>query len=164
MKKTLIMLVMAVLLTAGGRVFAQEHEYVDLGLPSGTLWATCNVGADKPEGFGDYSAWGNEWSAPTKEQWEELQEHTTNTWTTQNGVNGLLFTASNGQSLFIPAAGYRMSDKVEYVGSDGKYWSSSVYTDYPDLVWSFYFDSINYGTDLYEKASGFTVRLVRSTR
>lgn len=34
------------------------HEYVDLGLPSGTLWATCNVGADTPEGFGDYYAWG----------------------------------------------------------------------------------------------------------
>lgn len=34
------------------------HEYVDLGLPSGTLWATCNVGATKPEEFGDYFAWG----------------------------------------------------------------------------------------------------------
>ena len=35
-----------------------EYEYVDLGLPSGTLWATCNVGADNPEDFGDYFAWG----------------------------------------------------------------------------------------------------------
>lgn len=34
------------------------HEYVDLGLPSGTLWATCNVGASKPEDYGDYFAWG----------------------------------------------------------------------------------------------------------
>jgi hypothetical protein len=34
------------------------HEYVDLGLPSGTLWATCNVGASKPEEYGDYFAWG----------------------------------------------------------------------------------------------------------
>ena len=34
------------------------HEYVDLGLPSGTLWATCNIGADKPEDYGDYFAWG----------------------------------------------------------------------------------------------------------
>lgn len=34
------------------------HEYVDLGLPSGTLWATCNVGANKPEEYGDYFAWG----------------------------------------------------------------------------------------------------------
>ena len=34
------------------------HEFVDLGLPSGTLWATCNIGADTPEGYGDYFAWG----------------------------------------------------------------------------------------------------------
>ena len=34
------------------------HDYVDLGLPSGTLWATCNVGADKPEDYGGYYAWG----------------------------------------------------------------------------------------------------------
>ena len=34
------------------------HDYVDLGLPSGTLWATCNVGATTPEGYGSYFAWG----------------------------------------------------------------------------------------------------------
>ena len=34
------------------------HEYVDLGLPSGALWATCNVGADAPEDYGNYYAWG----------------------------------------------------------------------------------------------------------
>ena len=35
-----------------------EHEWVDLGLTSGTLWATCNVGATAPEDYGDYFAWG----------------------------------------------------------------------------------------------------------
>ena len=35
-----------------------EHEWVDLGLPSGTLWATMNVGASSPEGYGDNFAWG----------------------------------------------------------------------------------------------------------
>ena len=35
-----------------------NHEWVDLGLPSGTLWATCNIGADSPEDYGDYFAWG----------------------------------------------------------------------------------------------------------
>lgn len=34
------------------------HEWVDLGLPSGTLWATCNVGANSPEKYGGYYAWG----------------------------------------------------------------------------------------------------------
>ena len=41
-----------------GKINANGHEYVDLGLPSGTLWATCNVGATKPEEYGDYFAWG----------------------------------------------------------------------------------------------------------
>ena len=39
-------------------VEVNEHAYVDLGLPSGLLWATCNVGADTPEAYGDYFAWG----------------------------------------------------------------------------------------------------------
>lgn len=34
------------------------HAYVDLGLPSGVKWATCNLGASSPEGYGDYYAWG----------------------------------------------------------------------------------------------------------
>ncbi len=38
--------------------FINGHEYVDLGLPSGTLWATCNVGASSPEEYGDYFDWG----------------------------------------------------------------------------------------------------------
>ena len=37
----------------------KEHPYVDLGLPSGTLWATCNVGASKPSDFGLYFQWGD---------------------------------------------------------------------------------------------------------
>ena len=42
----------------GGVAPSQQHNYVDLGLPSGTLWATCNVGANAPEEYGDYFAWG----------------------------------------------------------------------------------------------------------
>ena len=38
--------------------FADSHGYVDLGLPSGTLWATCNVGASKVNDYGEYYAWG----------------------------------------------------------------------------------------------------------
>lgn len=38
--------------------FIDGHEYIDLGLPSGVLWATCNIGASKPEEYGDYFAWG----------------------------------------------------------------------------------------------------------
>ena len=50
----------------------EQHEYVDLGLPSGTLWATCNVGATAPEEYGDYFAWGE--TEPKEEYtWESYQ-------------------------------------------------------------------------------------------
>lgn len=39
-------------------IIVNNHEYVDLGLPSGTLWATCNVGASTPESYGLAFAWG----------------------------------------------------------------------------------------------------------
>ncbi len=39
-------------------VIHDEHDYIDLGLPSGTLWATTNIGANSPEDYGDYFAWG----------------------------------------------------------------------------------------------------------
>ena len=44
--------------SGGGGGGLNGHAYVDLGLPSGTLWATYNVGAENPESFGDYFAWG----------------------------------------------------------------------------------------------------------
>lgn len=40
------------------KFFLNGHSYVDLGLTSGTLWATCNVGASSPEEYGGYYAWG----------------------------------------------------------------------------------------------------------
>ena len=47
----------------------EEHEYVDLGLPSGTLWATCNVGANHPEERGDHFAWGETNSFESGKGW-----------------------------------------------------------------------------------------------
>ena len=49
--------ILAIIL-GGGSPSQDDHEYVDLGLPSGTLWATCNIGATNPEDYGDYFAWG----------------------------------------------------------------------------------------------------------
>ena len=186
-----------------------DHAYIDLGLPSGLLWATCNVGANAPEEYGDYFAWGetapkdvynwdtyqyydgsnvtkytgsdgltillpeddaatanwgNGWRMPTKEEWQELLDNTTNVWTTQNGVNGRLFTGSNGNSLFLPAAGCRWDDVLYYVGSSGHYWSSSLYTDYPFGAWYFYVYSGYYYVDGSSRGSGQSVRAVRSAR
>ena len=55
---------------------ADGHEWVDLGLPSGTLWAICNVGAGKPEGYGNYYAWG------------ETSTKSTYNWNTYKYANG----------------------------------------------------------------------------
>lgn len=197
------------------------HDYVDLGLPSGTLWATCNVGASKAEDYGDYFAWGetskkatyswddykycigsydqltkycsyssygyngftdnlttleasddaatanwgNGWCMPTKTQWEELMDNTKVTWTTQNGVNGRKINASNGNSLFLPAAGYRYGSSLDLAGSEGYYWSSSLNTDYPDDAWLLWFPSGNYYMDsYYSRYYGRSVRAVRSAQ
>ena len=199
-----------------------EYEYVDLGLPSGTKWATCNVGASSPEDYGDYFAWGetqpketytwenyqhsnggtswensnltkycsyasygyngftdnlttlqpeddaatanwgNGWCMPTQAQWEELYDNTTVTWTQQNGVNGRLFTASNGNSLFLPVAGYRDDSSLYYTGSNGYYWSSSLFTLISSGAWDFYFSSGSYDMKLHYRSRGFPVRPVRS--
>lgn len=56
--KTFTMMLAVLMSMTASVVCAEEHEYVDLGLPSGTLWATCNVGANSPEEYGDYFAWG----------------------------------------------------------------------------------------------------------
>ena len=70
------------------------------------------------------ASWGASWRMPTKEQMDELFANCTNTWTTQNGVNGRKFTDSNGRTIFLPAAGVVLWDGVDYVGSRGNYWSS----------------------------------------
>ena len=196
------------------------HEYVDLGLPSGTLWATCNMGANSPEEYGDYFAWGETqpkttydwstyryangsydeltkycssfelghngftdnltvlqpsddvatvnwssgWCIPTKEQWEELYNNTDHTWKAWNGVSGRLFSGKNGAVLFLPAAGRRWGDELDYDGLDGNYWSSSLYTGYPDSAWYFYFDSDDCYMYNGYRDRGRSVRAVRSAR
>ena len=56
--------------------FLGGYGFVDLGLPSGLLWATCNVGATSPEGYGDYFAWG------------ETEPKETYNWSTYRYCNG----------------------------------------------------------------------------
>ena len=197
-----------------------SYEYVDLGLPSGTLWGTCNVGASSPEEYGYHFAWGeittksfynwstykycngssssltkycnnssygndgytdnltelqaiddaasinwdSEWCIPTKAQWEELKNNTTVTWTTHDGVNGRCFTASNGNSLFLPAAGYCNESSLGSVGDRGYYWSSSLDIGNTDVSWALGFSSNDcgmYGNDRYY---GQSIRAVRASQ
>ena len=76
--------------------------------------------------------WGGSWRMPTTSELSELRNTNNCTWewTTQNGVNGYKVTSKkNGNSIFLPAAGYRYDSYLSYAGSDGLYWSSSLRTD-----------------------------------
>ena len=166
-------------------------EAVDLGVS--VKWATCNIGATKPEDYGNYYAWGetttksdyswstykygsnynaltkyctdsncgtvdnktileaaddaatqnwgSNWRMPTIDEWEELRKNCIWTWTTKNSVNGYEVKATNGNSIFLPAAGVRGSDELYGAGSSGDYWSSSLGTRSPDDAQYVYFRS-----------------------
>ena len=103
---------------------------------------------------------GGKWRMPTDAEWTALREQCTWTWTTQNGTNGRLVTAPNGNSIFLPAAGYGHGNNFLGVGSDGYYWSSSLNTDDPDRAWNVYFDSGDVGRYYYTRYYGFSVRPV----
>ncbi len=192
------------------------HEFVDLGLPSGIRWATCNVGSTTPEGYGDYFAWGETttketynwsvyrycngdyntltkycnnadygnngftdalttleasddaatanwgagWRMPTHSEMQELYDNCTVTWTTQNGVNGCLFTGPNGNSIFLPAAGRRDGSELYDAGSCGYYWSSLLYTGSTDHAWHLYFYSDDHYMYDGRRTYGRSVRAV----
>ena len=70
-----------------------------------------------------YSQWGSQWCMPTVEQIYELLVNTEHKWTTYQGVNGYKFTGSNGESIFIPAAGY-ITDSRMLANEVGFLWSS----------------------------------------
>ena len=195
---------------------------VDLGLPSGLLWAECNVGATTPEGYGDYYAWGetqtktvynwgnyryghdsheltkycddpnygfngytddlttlepgddaatanlgNGFRIPTKTEWEEMVNNTTHEWTTLNGVNGYLFTAPNGNSIFLPAADIWTHNPPGY-NYGCYYWTSSLNTTTPYYAHNFSAGATWFGTDFGDpvssshRFSGISVRAVRA--
>lgn len=129
-----------------------NHPHViDLGLPSGTKWLCCNVGASKPEEYGTYHNFTNATSAPSREQIEELIKYTSKSFTYLNGVFGSLFRGQNGRQIFLPAAGWfhpaHQGNNQEWygrVGTAGFYCSSTKETDesgfYEYLAYELYFE------------------------
>ena len=181
-------------------------EAVDLGLPSGTKWASCNVGATKPEEYGGYYAWGEteekekidwktyihcdgssepchnlgsdisgteydvahvkwggNWCMPTWDDIKELLDNCTKEWTTHNGVKGYKLTNKiNGNSIFLPAAGYRWDGGLYFACSEGEYWSStrSPSDADADCACHLFFYSGSVTWNYYACYYGFTVRPV----
>ena len=98
---------------------------------------------------------------PTSGDLQELTANTTSTWETLNGVNGRRFTSNtNGNSIFVPAAGYCDDGSVGSVGSYGRLWSSSLYESNPISGWRLFFDSGNVYVYGGNRRYGFSVRAV----
>lgn len=188
-------------------------EAVDLGLPSGTLWASHNIGATTPEEFGDYFSWGEtepkasykleeyrhfkpgqenvmairrafadlgkdiagtqydvahvkwgeQWQMPSLGQFQELEQNCVWEWTSMNEVAGYKVTSkTNGNSIFLPAAGSKASQRTSNIGVYGLYWSSTIAYDGPSGGCNLL---IQQGSDRRRQTSsralGYTVRAVQ---
>ncbi len=228
MNKSLLILTLAAfaLTGAGTQANAQtapeDVQAVDLGLPSGIRWASCNVGATTPEGYGNYYAWGETeskkdyswttykyanvgeryhykftkyctdassgdngfidnktvlepeddaatanwgdvWRMPTDAEWTELREQCTWTYTTLNGVYGYqVASKTNGNSIFLPAAGFRDGNAAPYVaGNRGYYGSSSLLENSSDDVWIVTFKHEKVERQNNKRNKGLSVRPVQ---
>ncbi len=221
-KRLLTMFSALVPLTLAIAQAPEDVQAVDLGLPSGIRWASCNVGATTPEGYGYYFAWGETdskkdyswatykyanvgefyhykftkyctdassgdngfidnktvlepeddaatanwgdvWRMPTDAEWTELREQCMCTWTAQNGMNGYqVASKTNGNSIFLPAAGFRDGNAAPYVaGRRGYYWSSSLLENSSDSVWIVTFNHEKVERDNDKRNKGLSVRPVQ---
>ena len=106
---------------------------------------------------------GGSWRMPTIEEIAELIDECTWTWTTLNGVNGYNVEGPNGNSIFLPAAGYRSYSDLYGAGSYGNYWSGSLYTNNSGYAYNLYFYSDGaYWDDGSDRYFGRSVRGVFS--
>lgn len=108
-----------------------KYEAIDLGLS--VKWASCNVGASKPEEYGDYltdkdiSTLRNElnenWKVPTHKDITELLDRCMWIWSTSKGVYGYKVIGPNKNYIFLPAAGFvpHNTDIHFNVGKFGNY-------------------------------------------
>lgn len=183
-----------------------KDDYVDMGLPSKTLWAKKNLGAVSETDYGMYCSWGNlelhardegysfsadnynntqaaaisadltldqdiahqtlgcGWRMPTTTELKELFDNTTKAWVTDyqgiSGLNGRLLTATNGNTLFFPAAGHYDGTTLAYNNTIGYYWSSSLVSSTNAYVLYFTSSFINTQNDTLARRYGFSIRPV----
>jgi len=206
-------------ITIVGDYVEDTYEFVDLGLPSGVLWATKNVGASSPEDYGYYFSWGETiikesnywgtysycngsattltkycisseygdvdnkytldeeddavtinwgkpWRLPTEEDALELYNNCTWSLGSLNGIGGCYVTGPNGNSIFLPKAGYKQYKTIFKKGSELYLMLSKLYTntemrsDYGLLI---YCDDSSYGLAGEERSFGFSARAVTNT-
>ena len=102
---------------------------------------------------------GGSWHMPTPDQINELIDNTKNTRTTQDGINGRLFTSkNNGKSIFIPEAGFAWDGSLKFSGSNGYVWSSTLGTSNVDSGQDLNFFSYTVCLKSSYRIYGFSVR------
>jgi len=167
--------------------------YASLPTHYGKLIKYCTNPASGKDGFVDHLtklewvddaatiSWGKGARIPTPEEWLELKDNTTHKWMTIDGVAGMLFTGPNGNSIFLPAAGYSADGFLDGFGTYGSYWTNSLsnidikLTNSSDDVYAtldtsygakcFDFSSINYlGVRIVPRYHGLSIRAVHSAK
>ena len=133
-------------------------DFVDLGLPSGTLWKGCNE--NKYYSIDDtstiFSKYGNQ--TPTIFDWQELLNRCSWSWT----GDGYKVTGPNGKSIFLPADGFGdFTEGGPYgAGEEGYYYSSTKFS--PETYYMLSFDSVNKTKESnHGYWAEFSVRLVK---
>ena len=164
---------------------------IDLGI--GVKFACCNVGASSPWKYGDYFAWGeknrktnytqynyestsydvanvkwgSKWRMPSVDDMKKLVDECGSYWTKIEGVSGILVAGPNGNSIFLPAAGYRWYDNwgagTYDDGRCGGYWSYSLYPNRSGYAYGLFFNSDKFDWNCFiYRAHGLPVRPVES--
>lgn len=196
-----------------GELDLAGHEAVDLGLPSGTLWATMNLGATSYNDYGNgfswgetsyksvydiftyvycqksYTTltkycldmnygkvdnkivldleddaaranWGGSWRMPTQTEMQELLDECNCVWTAGEDFTGIVLTATNGNSLFLPASGYFYERNIEERDVRGFYWTSSLSGAFSGNAKTLVFDNGAATVDVIDRFVGVAVRPV----
>ena len=139
-------------------IHEDEREFVDLGLPSGTLWA-----ADNEEGYYTFSEATERFgdNLPNIVQCAELVQYCKSEW--DNERKGLVFTGPNGNCIFILASGYFSNGSADNVGACGYFWSSSAASSTSGLGLSFGASMVCPAFN-YNRSSGLSVRLIKNPK
>lgn len=142
-------------------------EQTDVGLFRFTKYST-EFGYDgfndgktvlDPEDDAAHVHLGGKWRMPTVEERNELYEKCTWKWTSVNGIDGYQVSGPNGNSIFLPIAGYRLDSR--FVTTVGKYWTSSLEPKYSDGTgFSFGFHDESIWNEEDHRIYGLTIRPV----
>lgn len=144
----------------GYYAWGETEEKSDYSLETYKWCNGYNKNVLDPEDDVAHVKWGDSWRMPTIEELEELLDECTWEWTELNGVNGYRVTGPNGNSIFLPAAGFRYFTEFFNRGTCGVFWSSSIAERYDCLVYSLCFDGGGHDWTNDYGEPGFSVRPV----